>query len=63
MIITQKKSSDEAWKVFNHYHAKFVPFRDATMGTCTYKCTIQDSLRGLEFAIKLGWYNYEAFNV
>lgn len=63
MIINLKKSAEEAWKVFAPYHTKFVPFRDATMGTCSYKCTVQDCLRGLELGMKLGWYNYKTFDV
>ncbi len=63
MIIWMKKTAEEAWKVFQPYHSKFVPFRDATMGTCSYKCVINDCLRGLELAIKLGWYDYSKFDV
>jgi cell division cycle 14 len=63
MIIILKRSAADAWKVFNPYHNKFTPFRDATMGTCSYKCTILDCLRGLEYAMKLNWYNYSTFNV
>lgn len=33
------------------------------MCACTYKCTILDCLRGLEYAIKLGWYDYKNFNL
>jgi hypothetical protein len=40
MIINLKKSAEDAWRIFTPYHNKFVPFRDATMGTCTYKCTV-----------------------
>jgi cell division cycle 14 len=63
MIIYLKKQADEAWKVFAPYHNKFIPFRDATMGTCSYKCTVQDCLRGLEIAMRLGWYSYKNFDV
>ena len=63
MIINLSKSADEAWKVFTPYHNKFVPFRDATMGTCSYKCTVLDSLRGLEIGMKLNWYDYKTFDV
>ena len=63
MIINLKKSAEEAWKVFAPYHTKFVPFRDATMGTCSYKCTVQDCLRGLEIGMRLGWYKYKDFDV
>lgn len=63
MIISLGKSADEAWRTFAPYQNKFVPFRDATMGTCTYKCTIHDCLKGLEIAMGLGWYNYKDFDV
>ena len=63
MIINLKKTADDAWKVLAPYHSKFVPYRDATMGTCSYKCTVLDCMRGLEYAIRLGWYNYNTFNV
>lgn len=39
MIIVLKKGAEEAWQVFAPYHKKFVPYRDATMGSCSYKCT------------------------
>ena len=63
MIINLKKTADEAWKVFAPYHNKFVPFRDATMGTCSYKCIVQDCLRGLELGMRLNWYNYNTFDL
>ena len=63
MIIILKRSAEDAWKVFSPYHQKFAPFRDATMGTCSYKCTIKDCVKGLELAMRLGWYNYKTFDV
>ena len=46
------------------------PFRDAGYAECTYKCTVNayfiqllDCLNGLEYAIKLGWFNYKTFNL
>jgi cell division cycle 14 len=63
MIIINGKTAEEAWRTFSPYHNKFVPFRDATMGTCTYKCTIYDCLKGLEIAMGLGWYSYKDFDV
>ena len=32
------------------------------MGVSTYKCTVEDCLQGLYYAIKLGWYSYKNFN-
>jgi cell division cycle 14 len=63
MIIILERSAADAWKVFAPYHNKFTPFRDATMGTCTYKCTIEHCLNGLHLAIKLCWYDYKTFDV
>ena len=41
MGIVLKKTAEEAWKVFVTYQSQFVPFRDASMGVCTYKCTVR----------------------
>eukprot|EP00343_Euplotes_focardii_P011931 CAMPEP_0205833632 /NCGR_PEP_ID=MMETSP0206-20130828/50128_1 /ASSEMBLY_ACC=CAM_ASM_000279 /TAXON_ID=36767 /ORGANISM="Euplotes focardii, Strain TN1" /LENGTH=77 /DNA_ID=CAMNT_0053140185 /DNA_START=383 /DNA_END=616 /DNA_ORIENTATION=- len=32
------------------------------MAESTYKCTIEDCLNGLYFAIDLGWYDYATFD-
>lgn len=32
-------------------------------GYCEYKCSIGDCLRGLEYAILLGWYSYKSFDL
>ena len=37
MIIVLKKTADDAWAAFKPYQNKFLPYRDATMGTCAYK--------------------------
>ncbi|PFH34374.1 serine/threonine specific protein phosphatase [Besnoitia besnoiti] len=42
---------------------KFEPFRDATCGPCSFKLTVLDCLKGLEYAMKLGWFDYKTFNV
>jgi len=54
-------TADEAWEAFNG--VKFVAFRDAGYLPCSYKCTILDCLRGLEFAIGMGWFKLSEFNV
>ena len=63
MIIILKRSAKEAWSTFKAYHKKFTPYRDAIMGPCTYRCTIDHCLNGLDLAIKLGWYDYGTFDV
>jgi len=63
MIIALKKSTEEALNLSFLTTTKFVPFGDATMGSCSYKCTKQHCLKGLQYAMTLGWYNYEKFDV
>lgn len=62
MVIILGMNADEAWNYFGIYKNSFKPFRDASMGVSTYKWTIEDCLQGLNYAIKLGWYNYKEFN-
>eukprot|EP00827_Trimyema_finlayi_P001582 TRINITY_DN1639_c0_g1_i1.p3 TRINITY_DN1639_c0_g1~~TRINITY_DN1639_c0_g1_i1.p3 ORF type:complete len:141 (-),score=71.08 TRINITY_DN1639_c0_g1_i1:578-1000(-) len=52
-IMVLKKTADDAWKPFSKLTTQFTDFRDASYGSCTYKCTILDCLRGLDYAIKL----------
>ena len=37
-VIVLKKTAKEAWKPFAN--EKFVSFRDAMRGACTYECTV-----------------------
>lgn len=53
--------ADQAWKPFEK--VTFKPFRDASYGKCTYECTILDCLRGLEYGMKLGWFDFKKFNI
>jgi len=61
LIICKGKTAEEAWSYFEKVEPAFVPFRDALAGECTYECTILDCLRGLQFGIKLKWYNPKTF--
>lgn len=63
MIIILKVKASAVWDLFEPYHDQFVPFRDASYALdCSYPCTIEHCLKGLEFAIKLGWYNFKEFD-
>lgn len=62
-VIMMKKTAEEAWKPFQNVSPPFADFRDALYGPCTYKCTILDCLRGLEYAIKLKWFDVKTFNL
>lgn len=68
-IIALNRTAAEAWKVFEK--EKFVDYRDAMKGVCSYGCTVNiylnmqilHCLEGLEWGIKLGWYNPKSFNL
>ena len=63
MIIVLKISATEAWQAFAPYHNDFLPYRDASYALhCSYPCTIEHCLLGLEYAIKLGWYDFRKFD-
>ena len=42
-VVVLKRSAEEAFKPFQHL--KFVPFRDASYGDCSYKCTVSPQRR------------------
>ena len=63
MVIILKMSAEEAYKKFNDYIPLFKPYRDASKGECIYQCTILQCLKGLEYAIQFGWYDFRTFNV
>ena len=54
-------TADEAFQAFDG--VSIVAFRDAGYLACSYKCTVLDCLRGLEFAVGMGWFNLSHFNV
>ena len=62
MMIVLKLKSEHIWQTFTPYHNIFVPFRDASYGDCFYPCSIHQCWEGLEFAMKLGWYNFKTFD-
>jgi cell division cycle 14 len=63
MIIILKMSAEEAFSMFGDYKVLFKHYRDASKGDCLYQCTLLQCLQGLEFAIKVQWYNFRTFNV
>lgn len=62
-IIVMKKTAVEAWAPFADVQPPFKPFRDASYTNCSYECTILHCLKGLEYAIRLGWFDINTFNV
>ena len=71
MIVALKQSAEVTWEQFQPYHRTVAAFRDASYGECTYQCTVNCSflslqifhcLKGLELAIKHGWYKFKEFD-
>jgi cell division cycle 14 len=62
-IIILDKTAEEAWEPFADIQPPFTEFRDASYTTCTYKCSILDCLRGFEYGMKLGWFDFKQFNL
>lgn len=62
-LIVLKKTAEESIRPFNTIQPHIRPFRDASYSECSYELTLLDLLNGLEYAIKLGWFNYRKFNV
>ena len=63
-VIVLGLTADECWRDFSaKCKTPITPFIEAGYKPTDYKCTILDCLRGLEFAIKLGWFNLATFNI
>lgn len=62
-VIALRTPADVAYEPFSSVSPHFTPFRDATRGVCTYQCTVLDCLKGLEYSIKLGWFDWNKFDV
>lgn len=63
MVIVLKWHPSKAWKIFKDSGISFKGFKHAIMADSNYRCTIEDCLNGLYYGIKLGWYDYENFDV
>lgn len=62
-VVMLQKTALEAWAPFVDVDPPFRPFRDASYTNCSYNCTILHCLQGLEYAIKLGWFDVNNFDV
>jgi cell division cycle 14 len=62
-LIILKMSAADTYKKLSPYSHLFKPYRDASKGDCMYQCTLLHCLQGLEWGLKLGWYQFKSFNV
>jgi len=61
-VIVHGTPSELAFAPFAGVYPRFLPFRDATAGACSFQCTIGDCLKGLEKSIELGWFDWSTFD-
>lgn len=63
LILSQKKTAQQAWELFQNLPLLFLHYRDAAPGYSSYKCSILHCLQVLQKAALLGWVKYEGFDV
>ncbi|KAM4721343.1 dual specificity protein phosphatase CDC14A isoform 1-T1 [Rhinophrynus dorsalis] len=63
-VIYLKKTPEEVYRaLLSGSNPSYLPFRDASFGSCTYNLTILDCLQGIRKALHLGFFNFESFDV
>ena len=53
----------ETYRILGQFHTSYVPFRDPSMGVCTFHVTVVDCLRGVYKAALLGWIDFDTFDL
>ena len=61
-VAVLKRTGEKAWEPFLKHESKFVSFRDASMGPCTYELKPFEVIKGLDIAVRLGWYDFTTFD-
>ncbi|XP_028269135.1 dual specificity protein phosphatase CDC14B isoform X4 [Parambassis ranga] len=54
---------EEAYSLLVSKNSTYIPFRDASFGTCMYNLNILDCLRGIHKALQYGWLDFSNFDV
>jgi len=62
-ILSLNRSPDEAYRRVKPYAEKGVPFRDASMGLCTYHCHVLHCLHAVYNAMQWKFVDFDHFNV
>jgi len=62
-VIILNKTAEQAWEPFSKVQPPLAEYKDAGYTNSPYRCSILDCLRGLEYAIKLKWFDYKSFNL
>lgn len=63
-VIYLKKTPEEAYRtLLSGSNPPYLPFRDASFGSCTYHLTILDCLQGVNKALQHGFFDFKTFDV
>jgi len=62
-VICQDMNPTEAYEPFRGLYPPLVPFRDASMGVCTFNLTVRDCVRAIYKAKLLEWFDLETFDL
>ncbi|XP_056128720.1 dual specificity protein phosphatase CDC14B isoform X2 [Lampris incognitus] len=54
---------EEAYSLLSSRSSTYLPFRDASFGTCMYNLNILDCLRAIHKALQFGWLDFSNFDV
>ncbi|XP_018530449.1 dual specificity protein phosphatase CDC14B isoform X1 [Lates calcarifer] len=54
---------EEAYSLLVSRNSTYIPFRDASFGTCMYNLNILDCLRAVHKALQYGWLDFSNFDV
>ncbi|XP_030637284.1 dual specificity protein phosphatase CDC14B isoform X2 [Chanos chanos] len=62
-VMHLQKTPEEAYSLLVSRNATYLPFRDASFGTCMYNLNILDCLRAVHKALHFGWLDFSQFDV
>ncbi|XP_028852792.1 dual specificity protein phosphatase CDC14B isoform X4 [Denticeps clupeoides] len=62
-VMHLQKSPEEVYSLLVSRNASYLPFRDASFGTCMYNLNILDCLRAIQKALQFGWLDFSQFDV
>jgi protein-tyrosine phosphatase len=62
-LLRLNRNVEQAFHPFLGCYPPFVPFRDASYGLCTYTVSVLDCLKGLNKAMRCGFFKLEQFDI
>ncbi|KAM9475559.1 dual specificity protein phosphatase CDC14B isoform 4-T4 [Clarias gariepinus] len=62
-VMHLQKTPEEAYSLLVSRNTNYLPFRDASFGTCMYNLNILDCLRAVHEALQFGWLDFSNFDV